>query len=359
MPHAFPLDSGPTPPAYLIPNLSSRASDFLGKGGLWLALLLLSGAGWASAQQAGTASPPQGVVEGQIEGRSEAGLPVVLLQYRLDSEGQPQGGPIARTQTGEGGTYRFESVPVEASTVYRLGTRIDGRLIASDPFTFPSEGTRVRFDLRLPVVRKDLSTLSAQELLWVAEPRPGSVWITEVVHLSNSSSDAVDSQEAPLSLPIPTGARDFELLRLDDENGLHERLGERLLIRAHFGPGLNVIAFRYRLDAWLGGAGWTRGYPFEVARARLLAPLGSVRAEGEGFVESAPETFQDVTYAVWAREAVTAGSPLTLRLTGVPVLQMMLLLPLAGFALLMTALLAWFVRRRLRAPAHRPGSAGT
>jgi hypothetical protein len=309
-------------------------------------------------------------VEGHIEGHPQAGLPVVLLQYRLNAEGQPEGGPIARTQTVEGGNYLFESVPVRAETVYRLGTRIDGRLVASDPFTFPKGAKKVLFNLRVPSVQKDTTVLSAQELLWVAEPRPGSVWITEVVHLSNSSQDVVDTHESALSLPLPPDAADFEMLRLEDETGKHERLGERLLIRAQFAPGLGVIAFRYRLPAWLGTAGWTRAYPFAAGNVRVLSPGGSVRAEGEGFAESTPETFQDVAYTVWARAALPAGTPVTVRLTGIPILQPLLLVPIAGFAVLMAGLVWWFLRRRLGraaglsmpvpAPVQPPpGNAGT
>jgi hypothetical protein len=252
----------------------------------------------------------------------------------------------------------FENVPVQADTVYRLGTRIDGRLVASDPFTFPKDAAKVVFNLRPPAVLKDQSVLSAQELLWVAEPRAGSVWITEVVHLSNSSPDAVDTHESPLSLPIPADAADFEMLRLEDESAQHERLGERLLIRGQFAPGLGVIAFRYRLPAWLGSAGWTRAYPFVAAKLRVLSPGGSVRAEGEGFAETAPETFQNVNYTVWAHEALAAGTPVTVRLTGVPILQPLLLAPLAGFALLMAGLVWWFLRRRLGSAAPDPRRAG-
>jgi hypothetical protein len=366
MPHEFlPALRVVTSPFDPLP-LILRTSHFAAAAALaWLAL----GLGVALSQQ--PAKPPapgktfNGRVEGHIEGRSEAGLPVVLLQYRLNAEGQPEGGPIARTQTAEGGAYLFENVPVQADTVYRLGTRIEGRLIASDPFTFPKDATKVLFNLRLPSVRKDLSVLSAQELLWVAEPRPGSVWITEVIHLSNASPDVADTHEPPLSVPIPADAQDFEMLRLDDENGQTERLGERLLIRARFAPGLGVMAFRYRLPAWFGAASWTRAYPFAAARMRVLSPGGSVLAEGAGFSEAPPETFQDVSYTVWARESLAAGTPVTVRLSGIPILQVLLLAPLVGFAVLMGGIVFWFLKRRLGSPATQtpaaqtPGSAGT
>ena len=255
-----------------------------------MALLIMAGAlaaPLALAQKDSAAKPAPspsgaGTVEGQIEGHPEAATTVMLLQFRLNAEGQPEGGPIGRTETKAGGTYLFKDVPIDPDSVYRLGTRIAGRLVGSDPFTFKQGETRIVFNLRVPDVKSDPSALNARELLWIGEPSPGLLRTTEVLHLENSSQDLIDLERAPLELPIPADARHLEMLRLDLEDGQHERLGAKLLISGRVPPGTHAIAFRYLVPAPFGAVSWTRSYGFPIGALRVLSPNGVVQAEGEG-----------------------------------------------------------------------------
>jgi hypothetical protein len=324
----------------------------------------------ASAQDQG-AAPSLGSVEGQLLGHAEAGTPVVLLQYRLDAAGNPEGGPIARTETREDGAYLFTGVPIDPRTVYRLGTRIGGRLIASDPFTFPRSETRVVFNLRVPEVSTEPGALRGRELLWVAEPRAGQVWVTEVLHLENPTADQIDLGRAPLELPLPRDAQELEMLHFDLAEGTQERLGAKLLVSGRVPPGITRIAFRYLQPAPLGRVSWARSYAFPIDALRVLSPSDSVRIEGDRLAPAPPETYEDVTYMVWTREAIAPGEPLAARLSGIPISQWVLLPPVAGFAFLMAGIVLWFLWRRIgrgdgggapgpvqEAP-RAPGSAGT
>jgi hypothetical protein len=185
-------------------------------------------------------------------------------------------------------------------------------------------------------------------LLWVAEPRTGQVWVTEVLHLENPTEDVIDLARTPLELPVPEEAEELEVLRLDLEEGSEQRLGPKLLVSGRVPPGLVVIAFRYRQPAPLGRVRWERRYAFPIGAWRVLAPQDTLQAEGEGLAAGPPETFQEVTFATWSRTELAPDALLAARLSGVPMSQWVLLFPLAGFALVMAGVVIVFVRRRLR-----------
>jgi len=291
-----------------------------------------------------------GRVEGKIEGHPEADRTVMLLQFRLNAEGQPEGGPIGRAKTAEGGTYVFTDVPIDPTTVYRLGTRIDEKLVGSDPFSFGENETVVMHDLRMPSVKSDTTALRARELMWVAEARTGHLWITEVLHLENPGKDTIALERAPLEMPLPPKAEEVEVLRMDLEEGHDERLGPKLLISGNVPPGVTVIAFRYRVSAPLGRADWSHTYAFPVGQWRVISPDRALRAEGEGLTAGEDETYDGVTYSVWSRQAIEPGTAMPVRFSGAPISQWILLTPLLGFGALLAALLIWYARRRARQP---------
>lgn len=323
-----------------------------------LALALMALACWPGAVaaqdtegQTPDAELPRGVVSGTLVGHQQEGTPVVLLRFQLDGQGQPQGGPIGRTATDAQGGYRFADVPIDDRSVYRIGTRVGGRLVGSDPFTFPRGQQAVTVNLEVPGRSEDASGLRIDELLWVAEPATAGAWVTEVIHLTNPAADVIDTTRAPLELPLPGGTERFEMLRLDAEAAEHERLGPKLLLRGQLPPGTSVVAFRYRLPAPLGRVHWERRYDWPVAALRVLTPEGALQVSGPGLEPGAPETFEETTFSGLERREIAPGEPIALSLRGIPMAQWLFLLPLAGFAVVAGGLVWWFFRARLKPAA--------
>ena len=298
-------------------------------------------------EQAGEALP-EGRIVGRIVGHPEAGRPVMLLQIRLDEQGQPTPSPIGRSETTEGGAYLFTGVPIDPLAVYQLGTRIDGRLVGSDPFTFHPGSNEVVHDLQPPGTLKETSALSFDEALIVIEPRAGAVSIVEVIHFHNPTSDVLETAGTPLELPVAPEADGLEIMRLDLDDAEHEWLGPKLLVHGKIPPGPGVIAFRYTASALLGSLDWVRFYPRAVNRLKIISPKGGgLRVSGGGLEPRAEEVFDGVAYAVWLREEPTPQSPLEITVSGLPIGQWMLLLPAGAFLVVMAGLVAWFLRRRL------------
>lgn len=343
-------------------SVSSRAPRLLPV--LLLATLLLAAglpaaptAAFAQAQ----AQPERGNVTGRITGAPEgatlAGTRVVLLQFRLTPEGQPEGNPIQTRETAADGSFAFSEVPIEERTVYQIGATVEGQVVGSEPFTFPAGQRDVQLNLQYPRVTGDNSGVRIMEGLIAVEPRRGGVWVTEVLHLVNGGQDTVEGVRRPLELNVPSGAEDLEVIREIQQQEGHERLGSTLLFYGNLEPGRTTVAFRYKLDVWLGKMGLEKRYPLPVGTLSVLSPEGTLRLHGERFAPQEQQQIDGTPFDAWAATGLNPGEPVTLRFSGVPVRQEVYLVPLAGFFLVMGAVVIWFLRRRLPADGEAEESA--
>jgi hypothetical protein len=312
---------------------------------------LSAGAGSAWGQQPASArGRVTGAIEGAPEGVKLEGTRVVLVQFKLDDKGVPKGEPIQTQTTGADGKYAFADVPIEPRTVYQVGASVGGQMAGSQPFTFPAGEREVLLNLRYPHLVTDASVVRIDEGLVAVEPRRGSVWITEVLHLTNPGQDVVEGVQRPLELELPSGAENLEVIREIQERNGHERLGDKLLVYGNLEPGRTTIAYRYRLPVWLGTVELRKRFPHAVGAFTVLTPEeGRLRLHGQGFTAQDPQTIENGRFSAWAMRDVAAGQAITVRLSGVPVRQEVYLIPTAGFAVLMVGVVVWFLRRRLRA----------
>ena len=199
----------------------------------------------------------QGSVSGRLIGDpakgSLQGATVMLMWFRTNAQGKPEAGPIARQLAEKDGSFTFNNVPIDPKARYQLGTRVDGRLVGSDPFTFAAGSREKKVDIIIPDLVEGLSARSISQALYVVEPRIGKVSITEVVHLQNRSGNLISTGDRPLELPLPPGAEEVEVIRMEAREGKHQRIGAKLQIFGRFKPGNTTIAFRYSMPVVLGG----------------------------------------------------------------------------------------------------------
>ena len=110
-------------------------------------LLLLSTA--PAAEQA-----VLGRITGRIltapEGTNFSAIKVVLVQFRLDAKGVPQGSTLQTVMVDSDGGYAFNDVPIEPQTVYQIGARLNDTMLGSEAFTFPKGERKVMMNLRVP-----------------------------------------------------------------------------------------------------------------------------------------------------------------------------------------------------------------
>jgi hypothetical protein len=81
-----------------------------------------------------------GRVVGRIVGagaKEVSGAKVVLVQFKLDAQGVPQGAPIQSQDADSQGRYEFKQIPVEPQTVYKLARVSPGAWSRPSPLRFP------------------------------------------------------------------------------------------------------------------------------------------------------------------------------------------------------------------------------
>ncbi|MBI4081953.1 MAG: hypothetical protein HY423_05015 [Candidatus Lambdaproteobacteria bacterium] len=304
---------------------------------------------------AGDAAEPQQTRQGKVLGRIVGddargplvGATVVLLRFQLDEKGNPKGGPIGKQASGASGTYAFTNVPVDERSVFQLGTRIDGKLVSSQPFTFPEGQLEVTYNLTLPEALGPQGGLRIGQALLAVEPAVGRVWITEVLHLENPSAQALDRREQPIALRLPVRADTLEMMRQAPE-GRFERVGPKLLLFGRLQPGSNTVAFRYRVGAPLGGLTLDMQYPLPAAEFIVLAPQGSLEVSGNDLQARGTQTVSNSSYDAWGRSGLAAETAMQVQVRGVPMQQAYFLVAVPVFTIALFALAIVFVRRRLK-----------
>lgn len=312
------------------------------------ALLMLTGAGPARAAKPVAHGKVTGAITGAPKGTTLKGTRVVLVRFKLDAQGQPKGEAVGSQKADAQGHYTFDNVPIEARTVFQIGATVDGRMVGSQPFTFPAGQHQIVLNLPFPHLTSDSSALRIDEGVIAVEPHRGEVFVTEVLHLMNAGPDVIEGVKQPLEVDLPKDAKDLEVLsEIEPKNG-HERLGSELLFYGNFDPGRTTVAYRYRLPVWLGTLTLHKRYPHKVGTLSVLAPHGSLQMESASFTPQDEQKIANTNYDAWSATDISADQPVTIRLSGVPVDQQVYLVPTVGFAVVMLGVLVWFVRRRLR-----------
>jgi hypothetical protein len=326
-------------------NMPTSPVPPLGRG---VRLLLVLAFLVCSLRAVSAANP--GRVVGAIvgaSGKEVANVKVVLVQFKLDAEGVPQGAPIQTVETDSQGRFDFQQVPIDTQAVYKLGTRIAGGLVASEPFTFPDGKQEVRLDLAVPALVSNTAGLHFTQALVALEPAVGTVWVTEVLHVGNPTGNVIDVTNQPLELSVPDDAQDLTPIRIDLDGANHTLIGPKLLVYGRIEPGDSTIAFRYRVGAALGSLRMEKHWPHPVDELLVVAPQGTLKIVSEQLSPQAEQKFEGVPYDAWGAPSIAAQGNVVLKAQGIPLRQELLLIPLGFFCVVMAGIVLWFVRYRL------------
>ena len=292
----------------------------------------------------------EGRIAGKIAGATAAeaaGAKVVLVQFKLDAQGAPQGAPIQTVEADAQGRFEFRQVPIDTRAVYKLGTRVSGRLVASEPFTFPEGKREVRLDIAVPPLTGSTEGLHFKQALLAIEPGLGAVWVTEVMHVGNPTGSVIDAVNHPLELSLAEDASELTVIRTDLEEETHSQVGPKLLVYGRIQPGDSTIAFRYRLGAALGSVRLEKRWPHPVDDVLVVAPQGTMQLVSEQLSPQPVRKFEGVPYDAWGALALAAERSVVLKAQGIPVRQELYGIPVAGFFAVMGGVVWWFLRRRL------------
>ena len=240
--------------------------------------------------------------------------------------------PVSLTVAGEtreavtdaAGRAGFSGLPpgtrAEASTV------LDGRTVVSETFTIPPSGG-IRLVLAIAADGEDEALAAAGPPVvgevafspasrFVVEIADGSLEVFGLIGILNPGSAPVQLPQ-PLEFIGPTGAT--ALTVLEGTTGSAEVRGDRVVVRGPFAAGETVLQFAYRLPYDSGSVEFEQPLPAALEQTSILVR----RLPGVSFVSDHVTAYREMAiegrdYIVANGAGLSAGEPLTFRLTGLP-----------------------------------------
>ena len=276
------------------------------------------------------------------------GLPVVLLKYVLDEQGELQiDGPVARIQTAVSGKFKFKPMLLAIKAAYRIGSRYEGSLVSSDFFFLKPGQTEALVRLSIPGISEKTDALEVTNAALFIDPGSGSLQITEVLSVSNFTTDIIDASKHPLIFDLPDSFTRFDLLHHSvASETTYEIIGRQLQFHRQFPPGETTLIFRYTLTVLFGSYELSRQYRHVLKAGRVLTPVRQLQLASPQLAYLQVENLGELQMDSW--EMTTLEQPhLVIQIDAVPVRQIVYGVIGIGLFLILILLPLAFVRFRL------------
>ena len=270
--------------------------------------------------------PPQSKIslKGQVRLPSNLRMPeekldVVLLKFILSSEGQVTStGPQAHVKTDAAGNFEFVNISTDLRAGYQFGTRVEGKLYSSKVFFIKSGETLIETNIIIPGISNAVEKLETYRISLVIESGLGTVSVTEVLALSNSSTDRIDTRNKPLKQKLPEGLENFRMIENSSGTDIQHSLEENILkIKHDFPTGNSQIIYQYLLPAWFGSLKMSREFNLSLDKVEVLTPEGYLQIKSKQLIFSGKQSFHDITYLTW-RSTASDSNLLTFTISNIP-----------------------------------------
>jgi len=278
----------------------------------------------------------------------EGKLDVVLLKFVLSSEGQvTPTGPQARVKTDAEGNFEFLNIIPDLRAGYQIGTRVEGKLYSSKVFFMKAGETLIQKNIIIPGISTAVDKLETYRVSLVIESGLGAVTVTEVLALSNSSADRIDTGNQPLKQKLPEGIENFRMMETNSGAVIQHYLEDNVLIIEHVFPtGNSQIIYQYLLPGWFGSSEMNREFNLSLDKVDVLTPEGYLQIKSEQLTFSDKQSFHDITYLTWKTKA-SDSNLLTFTIRNVPVTSLQYSVVSGVVLLLLFTTVALFFHFRL------------
>ena len=278
----------------------------------------------------------------------EGKLDVVLLKFVLNSEGLvTPTGPQARVKTNAKGDFEFLNFIPDLRAGYQIGPRVEGKLYSSKVFFIKAGETLIQKNIIIPGISTAVDKLETYRVSLVIESGLGAVTVTEVLALSNSSADRIDTGNQPLKQKLPEGIENFRMMDTESGNTIQHYLEDNVLIIEHVFPtGNSQIIYQYLLPVWFGSSEMNREFNLSLEKVDVLTPEGYLQIKSEQLTFSDKQSFHDTTYLTWKTKA-SDSNLLTFAISNVPVTSLQYSVVSGVLLLLLFTTVALFFQFRL------------
>ena len=250
---------------------------------------------------------------------SPEGLDVVLLKFVLNPEGAVTPvGPQGRVKTKTNGNFEFVNVNADLRAGYQLGTRVEGKLYSSKIFFIKSGETLIETNILIPGISTAVEKLETSQVSLVIESGLGTVTVTEVLVLSNSSSDRIDTRPQPLVQNLPKGIKHFRMMDNKSPNAVKYQLEENVLKIEHIFPiGTTQIIYQYILTSWFGSLEINREFSHSLDKVSVFTPIDRLQIKSDELIFSGRQILNETTFLSWKSRA-SDSNQLKFKISNVP-----------------------------------------
>jgi len=235
-------------------------------------------------------------------------------------------GKPRRANTDENGRAEFGSLT--PGSVLKAVAVVDGERLESQEFPAPTTG-----GIRLMLVATDKEKEARDAELAKAPPTAGAVVLAgetrfviepdeelaRVYYLFDIVNNArvPVNPTTPFELEAPTGARNVTIM--EGSSPLAKAIGTRVLVNGPFPPGPTFVQVAYSLPLSGGTVQFTQVFPASIERLGVIAKkVGEARLSSPQLERQQEMPVSGGTYIAAAGNALPAGRPLELTLSGMP-----------------------------------------
>lgn len=310
---------------------------------------------------------------GTIDGTLAEKTPGASLQpgakaylYKLVAGQEPQQAGQADVEAS--GRFRFDFIELTPGSQFEVGVQYQGVPYFSDPLTFaPGETNRtLTLEVYEPGDDDSVLSLASTSLLVDPDEKTHQLNILELDSFVNGSQRAFLPNTTPrnggppplLRFSLPPNATDLVPGQgMSSEDVIQISTGFGALVPLP--PGRHDLGFTFRSAYQSSSMSFTKNVIYPTKGLRVLMPAGSAQVDSPQLTRQPPQNIGGKSYVLLAASDLQPGTKVELRFSSLPGINPLTELAQPGtlpwlaaaLGLIVLALLAWYVRDRLRAPA--------
>ncbi len=291
------------------------------------------------------------------------------LLYKLPSGQEPR--QVGQSDVDGSGHFRFDFIEADPGNAYEVGVQYQGAPYFSDKITFAQGETSRKLSLDVYEASDDdkVLTLAGTSLLIDASEKTHELSILELDTFINDSQRTFVPNTTPRNGGPPPLLR-FSLPLNASNLTPGEGMGpeEIIQIGGGFGalvpisPGRHDLGFAYRSAYQTSSTSFTKSVIYPTKTLRVLMPASSAQVDSPQLSRQARQNIGGKQYDLLLASDLQPGTKVELRFSSLPGISPLAELAqpatlpwLAGvLGLAVLALLGWYLRDRLRAPALAP-----
>ena len=272
---------------------------------------LVAGAAFAAPPVSAQAvSPGPLLLSGRVvrvKGADTVPLPGLrIVAHRVDARRQ---GPVDSMRSDAGGRFRFRMARPDTGAMYVVSTLYAGIGYFSAPY---APGQRAGSDSILLPVFDTSSTgspldVAVRHLVVSAADRDGSRDVLDIIQVANPGTTTLVSRDSAPTwrMLLPRGIEAFRVGEGDVPSDAVHRVGDSLLVRAPFPPGIKQVVAIYVVPQGTR----TLRVPIDqpTARLELLVEDSLANASGAALAAANPLELQGRTFRHFASARVVRG----------------------------------------------------